>query len=142
MKKILLITVMTANLSLASLTANASANGLSLCSENYPHQINIFCNGKQSPAIPASKQTKSCANLFGSSVLPWTAIQSVIFNGKSSATCVFKDQQTILGSGLLSINKDSGALTHVVTDPTIKVTITPNDDKFHPQMSILISPAE
>src|SRR5579862_6993469 len=121
MEKFLLAAAVITSISIAPLTTQAS-NGLTLCSQNYPNQIDVVCDGNLSPApIPASSTKTACASLFGSTVLPWSGIQSVVFGGKSSATCVFKDHNTTLGSGLLSINGDSGKLTNVKIESKIQV---------------------
>jgi hypothetical protein len=140
MEKFLLAAVVAASISIVPFTTQASSNGLTLCSKDYPHQIDVICDGTVSPApIPASENKTACASLFGSTLLPWSGIQGVIFGGKSSATCVFKDRDFVLGSGLLSIKGDTGKLNNLSIAPKISVFINPNNEQYDPKISVLIS---
>lgn len=140
MKKVLLpLLATTFTLSIAH-----ASGGLTLCSENYPHKVDVFCGGVKSPApIPASSANKqACASLQGVSTLPWSAIKGLIFQGKSTATCDFKNGSVWIGSAVLTISNDNtqGTLTNVQHDATLNVEITPDIDKAAETIGVLLKP--
>ncbi len=138
MKRTLIASLVTLGITSASFSATA---GLTLCSQHYAHKIDVFCGGVKSPApIPASGSSTACASLFGTTDLPWLSIRTIIFGGKTTATCIFKNGSLALGSAVLTIKGNSGELTNLQYNPTqLNVQITPNTDQFFSEIKVLIS---
>lgn len=129
---------------LCLISMNAIA-GLTLCSINYPRQINIYCAGSASPSpapIPPSPGKAACATLFGQQDLPWIAIQATIFGGKSQARCIFKDGNKRIGRAKLTIAPGSlqGKVTRLKTAAGYSVHIAPSVGKFYKEVKATITP--
>lgn len=140
--KLLTTTTILTAISLTSLNTYA---GLTVCSKNYPHWINIYCAGSShaSPApIPPSPNKTACASLFGHQDIPWAAIVTTIFGGKLEATCIFKSGKTMLGIATLRIAPgfQKGEITGLGHTAGYSVDLHPGIGKFYTEIKVTIAP--
>ncbi|PIZ03499.1 MAG: hypothetical protein COY58_09020 [Gammaproteobacteria bacterium CG_4_10_14_0_8_um_filter_38_16] len=134
-KKLLAVSVGVA-LSMTTLAATADEAGLTLSSQNAPHQIIVTCNG-----TPALKNIPANGSL---PAFPWGAIY-LMFHLHNNLKCVFTLNQTgtVIGKADLTLTGLTGKKGEISNIHDLasgySVSVTPGTGQFYPGTTVALS---